>query len=317
LRQVISNGNVTVTDDLKVLSMTSNVRRNLAVVLFSNAAFSLASGLVMIGAREPLAFGMGVSEPWWLAAIGGALAVFSLVVSTIAVRLRPAEVLFVGLLDAGWVAVTLPFALLPGMTTPLGAIMIGIVAAIVALFATLQLRGVWRLVRVTDSPLEVFRYCVLFRVESAPEAVWAAIADLGEIARFVPELAHSELLHAAEPGPGAVRQCVHRSGRRWQERCVVYAPDRRELVLEFDTTPDDFPFPVASMTGGWRVSDAMHGATVTIWWDYVPKHRFVWILITLSSPLIDAKLRRVLGRMTAGASRSDTPLSSVFATLPC
>jgi len=70
------------------------------------------------------------------------------------------------------------------------------------------------------------RLCIAVRSTVSAPRMWAVVAELGNIQRYMPALRSSALLGGAAPGEGAIRACEDRRGRRWTERCVRWDPER-------------------------------------------------------------------------------------------
>lgn len=172
-------------------------------------------------------------------------------------------------LDAVWVvASAVGLLAFHGALSSTGAQLIAAVAGIVAALAVWQLAAIDRTHRVPGTHLR--RVCVEVHVDAPPEAIWRVVQDLGAIDRYMPSLAHAEIVGGDAPGVGAVRRCVDRAGNAWSETCTAVEPGRR-LVLRFRADEPGFPFPASEMTGGWTITPSGEESDVAAWWELAPK----------------------------------------------
>jgi hypothetical protein len=117
-------------------------------VLWTNTAFSIFSGLLLIIAAQPIAGLLGVANPLIMAVLGGLIIGFGVVVYLIGRAPQPLPVAAVIALDVAWVVGSA--AILFGNLLPLtddGRWLILIVADIVLILAIAEIVGLRRMLR--------------------------------------------------------------------------------------------------------------------------------------------------------------------------
>lgn len=269
---------------MTVIDGNAGEARSLRAALTSNAVLSGLSGLLLVALPEAVAALLGPELPWLMRLLGIGLVLFAADLLHQASRTRPASwrALYASAADLLWVLGSLALvALLPQHFSDSGITLVLAVAAVVLAMGCWQLRGIHRLHRTRHAGR--FRHCPACRVDAPAEAMWRVLRPLGAIARYMPDLAHSEV--SGEPGPGAVRACEDRSGHRWRETCVDWQ-EGRGFTLRFEAEAADFPFPASEMIGGWELIPESKGSTVMVWWELKP--RPAWAAVVLM-PLLALK----------------------------
>ena len=275
--------------------------RPLRIALLANALFASTTGLFIIIAPETVAGLLGVAVHPLLAAIGVGLVVFALDLAHQGTRKRVLtwRAAYATVLDLTWVAGTVVVLAMqsPSFTTT-GVTLIAAVGTLVLGFAIWQGWGIDHAHRVPGSRLR--RHCVSVHVDQPADSMWQVIADLGAIQRYMPSLAHSAIEEGSDPGLGAVRTCVDRSGRTWSEECIAFEPN--SLALRFKTEAADFPFPASEMYGGWTVESCATGSCVTVWWTLRPRPMSLAVmLMPIFGFRADREITKVIRRMAAEA----------------
>lgn len=125
-----------------------------------------------------------------------------------------------------------------------------------------------------------------FAIERAPDVVWAALADLGAISRWAPNVEHSCLTTEQRNGTGTVRR-VQVGRTALLERVTEWEPTRR-LSYEIEGLPP----VVRSATNTWELFPWGGGTQVTL-----TSH------IDAGPRLPQQLIARVVGRASAKASR--------------
>jgi hypothetical protein len=197
--------------------------------------------------------------------------------------------LLISIADLLWVVGTA--ALLPFAGTamqPAGAMALIAIAAVVMLFAVLQLRGIGQHFAARGKA-GVSRLCVSIDAPARADSLWPLIADIGAIGRYAPSLTQVLLRGGAQPGAGVVRQCSNFSGQTWAEQCERLDPASMAIDMRFLADEARFPYPFKTMSGGWKVLPNGERATVQIWYEVTPK-------FALLHPLILALMSRGLAR---------------------
>lgn len=288
--------------------------RPLRIALLANALFASTTGLVIITMPATVAALLGVAVHPLLAVIGAGLVLFAIDLAHQATRRRVLtwRAAYATALDLVWVAGTVVVLAtqLPAFATT-GAVLIAAVGIVVLGFAIWQGWGIDTAHRVPGTRLR--RHCVSVHVDRPAESMWDVIADLGAIQRYMPSLAHSALEEGSDPGLGAVRTCVDRSGRSWSEECIAF--ESGALVLRFDTGAAGFPFPASEMYGGWTVEPCESGSDVTVWWTLEPRPiSLAMVLMPIFGFRVDREVTRVIRRMASEASsRSHVGGPAMFA----
>jgi hypothetical protein len=119
--------------------------RTLTRTLIANSAFSAITGVALIAAAAPLAEWSGI-RLWIVVTTGVGLLPFAVVVAFIAREAKAHLVRGVIAADLAWVAAAgLVLLGFPEAMTSGGALALGVVTAVVAMFAILQLAGLRRL----------------------------------------------------------------------------------------------------------------------------------------------------------------------------
>ncbi len=305
--------------------------RSLRAALLGNAAFSATCAAAMMLAPSTVVELLGITAPPWLVQlIGAGLVLFAADLVHQATRQRMASwrALYASAADFLWVIGTfIAIAVFPNALSGTGLATVLIVAAVVAGFGAMQLIAIDHLHRNPDNGMH--RHCLLVRAQAPADAIWNVLRRLGDVARYMPALRHSELLDGQPPGLGAVRRCEDHRGRSWSEACTAFSDAGRSFVVRFLTDEPGFPFPARSMLGGWEVTHIdEQTAEVMVWWELQPSHR---MLAPLMLPLLawqaDRDFPQVIGRMADEACGRDrsvetTPAgrrqrSALLALRPC
>jgi hypothetical protein len=225
--------------------------------------------------------------------MGAALVSFGLAVALISSRrpVHPAAALAVTVADAGWVVASLvAVGLAGGVLGSAGSAAVLGVAAVVALLAGLQLRGLRRFARNAGGRTSARSRFLLARpVGAAPEVVWRRLKALDRIGEYSDTLARVEV---EEVDGVARRTCSTDDGARWSEEVMEMDDARRALVLRFDTSEGRFPLPVEEMVGGWRVRAHGEATYLVLWYEYTLRGGPAGEVL---AALADLLLRRQLG----------------------
>ncbi len=90
------------------------------------------------------------------------------------------------------------------------------------------------------------------RIIHAPkDKVWNIIADVGNYHEVTaPNIHHVEITEGQ--GLGMKRVCSAPDGSSWEETCTVWEPGK-EFQFKVHTEREDYPFPLKSLSGLWRV----------------------------------------------------------------
>ncbi|MDZ4297760.1 MAG: SRPBCC family protein [Moraxellaceae bacterium] len=274
----------------------------LRMALAANALFSLTCAGVMILFPATVGQWLGVNAPLLLQTLGAGLVLFAVDLLHQATRQRLAtwRALYASLADLLWVvASVIVLVAFTQLFTPVGTALVVAIAAIVLLFGLLQLRGIALLHRLPVTCL--YRHCITVQTDAPADAMWAIVARLDEIQRYMPSLKRSEVLDGLSPGLGAIRQCEDHGGKQWTEECIAFNAGR-SFDVRFYTEAPDFPFPARTMVGGWEVLPTQSGSQVRVWWELTPKPAWLAsVVLPLLAWQADRDFPKVIGRMAAQA----------------
>lgn len=273
--------------------------------LVCNAVFSSLCGASMSMAPAGILAWLGIEatplSQLLLQALGLGLLIFAADLAHQATRPRLLtwRALYASTADLLWVVTSMALIVLaPSLFSASGVRVLSVVALVVVCMAFWQL---WAIDRTHRSNSGRHRHCIAVSTPAPASAIWAVIADLGEIQRYMPSLKQSTLLDGAVPGRGAVRHCEDHSGKRWREACTVFEPPCR-LGLRFLADEPDFPYPAHAMDGGWEVKPQGSGSVVQVWWELEPKPRWLApVLLPLLGWQADRDFPKVIARMTDAA----------------
>lgn len=281
--------------------------------LLANAVFSGTSAVLVAAFAPSLAAILGSVPPGVLYAIAGVLALFALDLThqARAERVHPVRALGALLGDVAWVAGSAALLLVGGeVLSPAGRVVVAAVALVVAVFAVVQTAGLVTYARNEGGSTEAPSRYVLRRVlDAPPEPVWALLRELDRIGDFYDALQSVEV-HAGERGTR--RTCIATGGRRWHEEILVLDDVRRELTLRFVAEDPDFPFPMKTMVGGWRVAPRGSGSEVTLWYEFrMTGGPVAPLLATLIGPAMERRMAPVLESLGREAARRDAEIPGV------
>ncbi len=283
--------------------MFSRSSRPLRLALFFNLTLSALCGLALLMEGPAIGAMLGPFPSWLMTALGAGLLGFAALIGATLRHLRVGLGLLISGLDLLWVVSTLPMAVIPGLLTSQGQVVVVAVAAMVGLAGLLQLTGIRAMLRAPDGSAGTYRHCVRLTSGASPGKLWSVIRDLGSISRYASGLKSSRLEGADGPEPGAVRICTNLKEQSWAEELVSIDDDTRSIEIRFRAEADDFPFPFAAMSGGWSVGPAEGGSTVEVWWTVRPRQRhFGWLLLAIATIPIDSEIRRLIAAMEAGGA---------------
>ena len=206
------------------------------------------------------------------------------------------EIVWFSLGDWLWVLATLALLLLRVLlTTPWGIVTSLIVGFLVFSFGLLQL-SLLRLLGPHSASVEV-------PFEGSAAAMWRTLADFGNIYKFHPLVAKTELRSQQTCGLGAVRHCWHRAGSEITETVVDWKDGEG-----FAVTYSDHKLPIKpdSTAGVWIIK---RGETklLRMEMNYVMKWGLLGVILgdTLMNLVARRELRKVIEGYIGGVRRYD------------
>ena len=280
-------------------------------VLRLNAVFSIVTGVAMALFAERLGARLGIVDDWIapLRAIGVGLigcAVGLLVIGAMAAHRVVTATVPVVVCDLGWVIGTIVL-IATGSFSTRGAVIGGLVAAVVLDFAILQ----WRALRRSLAAIErapagsgdmATVEAVLFRrdLPASAGALWPVMTDHELYARLARNLGGATAV--TENGPGLVRQCRDTSGNTWNESCTLWDPGRRFAVTVHTDAPD-YPYPLTMMQGSWGVAPTSDPdrAAITMAFAFQPSSGVKGAMMAL---MMNTTIRPILRRIARGWERA-------------
>jgi len=231
--------------------------------LTMNAAFSLLVGVDFLLAPRFAADILFVAPGDWqvvtLRLLGGGLILFGLDL-LLMVRMRflsKAMVLFISVLDVGWIAASAGvLALYGSLFTPLGQAAVVAIAAFVAVFAVGQFIGARRMepplskasVTLSDNKIVA---AVDRPVHAPQDVVWRVMSDHPGYADVADNLSKVEVVKGE--GVGMLRRCYGPKGESWLETCDLYQ-EGQAFGFRVHTEAADYPYPISDLRGRWSVT---------------------------------------------------------------
>ncbi len=272
--------------------------------LLFNAVFSTLSGLTFILFSRFVADLIGIGTPIVYQILGVGLLGFAgcLVWTATRTPINTFHAMLISLADFLWVfgtvvVISVAFSALNSA----GILAMLIVAAIVLFFGLNQLRGIGQVYAVPGK-IDTHQLCITIDTPEPANKMWSIVADLVNIKAYSPDLATVILRNDAEPGVDAVRQCTDNRGKTWAEHCTRYDQEARIFDVKFLADEPGFPFPFATMEGGWHIVPKGSGSTVNIWFEVTPKYRVAQpIILALMSKDLARNFGHVVARMAAAA----------------
>jgi len=282
--------------------MASRSFRLLKWTLGLNFALSFATGLTATFAGAVVSGITGLGPTWLITAVGFGLLVFATGIAYTLVRLRIGQALIISVLDLLWVVGTVPLTLIPGLLSATGVTLVILLAVIVGGFGVFQLVAIRSILKQGADPGR-YRHCIRVASAANPEKLWPVIRNLGAMSRYSAGLSASRLEGGTEPAPGTARVCTNHKGQSWTEEVERLDDDASLVLLRFRSEAEDFPFPLAELSGGWSVqAKAGGGSFVDIWWVVKPKQtRLGWLIVALMTVALDRDVPEIVAAMEADA----------------
>ncbi|MBD2329310.1 SRPBCC family protein [Alkalinema sp. FACHB-956] len=189
--------------------------------------------------------------------------------------------------------------LFPDVLSRSGQIWVMAVAGVVLMLGLWQ---VWAIAKAHQVQGKAqYRHCILVETNAPADVMWQVVSRLGAIKNYMPSLKNSVILDGRSPGIGAVRMCEDHTGKRWSEQCTEFN-DGRGFKVRFLSEEPDFPFPAKTMQGGWEVFPTRHGSQVRVWWELVPKQKWLTpIVLPLLAFQADRDFPTIIQRMASDA----------------
>ena len=296
--------------------MTNRPQTRLKWLLGLNLGLSTISGLTATFASATVASFTGLGPIWVVTAVGIGLLIFAAGIAFTIWRLRIGQALIISILDLLWVLGTLPLPLIPGFLTDNGVMFVIVLAILVGGFGLFQLLAI-RAILSQRAEHGKYRHCIRVASAAKPDALWRVIRDLGTMERYSAGLSASRLDGGPEPAPGTSRVCTDHKGQSWTEEVERLDDTARLVFLRFQSEAEDFPFPLAELSGGWSVeANPKGGSYVDIWWIVKPNQRRLgWLIVALMTTALDRDVPKIVAAMEADAMGHTPPQQAQRASL--
>lgn len=258
------------------MTHTSAARRFLGM----NAAFSALSGAVLLIAAGTLApVILAIPESWAplaLRFLGVGLIGFAGVLLVLARNrfVSKAAVHEIVLLDALWVVGSVVLVAFFGhlLLTP-GIVIVTVVAMVVAFFAITQFAAASKITKPVPEVKVVLRdgklHATVKRAVNAPTpTVWHVMTDHPAYADVASNISKVEVISG--DGIGMKRRCYGPKGENWEETCDFFEPGK-SFGFHIHTEADDYPYPLAEVSGRWSVEQRQTGSEFEIQIIATPK----------------------------------------------
>lgn len=243
--------------------------------LTSNGLFSALSGMACLSASSHIAeilfakdfLLLGLSPSGIIWELGLGLLVFSgLGLFTARQhRLSLGRAKLISLLDIVWLggsAILLTGFLEYFSSSGLATILV--VATIVLLFAIAQLLGVALMYQgESDVTISTHGDRMIVRAnrytKASPKRAWQVMSHHESYANVAENISKVEVIEGEREG--MIRQCFDNKGRSWRETCLLW-DEGRAFAFQVHTEAEDYPYPIAQLTGEWSISPSQHGTQI-------------------------------------------------------
>ena len=254
--------------------------------LTANAIFSTLTGAFLLIFTEKAEEIFGVAPSNFFLVLGVLLMLFAITLLIEIVKQRALAVLWIIVQDMLWVlasAVLLNFN--PFNVTVEGNLIIALVAIVVLLIGIGQAKGLAQIDNKNKKALKVFQFSRI--VNGTKAKAWEVISDVGNYHKVAPNIDGSEIISGEKKG--MVRTCSHGKDS-WRETCTLWE-DEKQYSFVVDTSPEDYPYPLKSLQGNWRVEEISNNETaITMTYEFEYKKPIQNILI---HPLMKYRFTKV------------------------
>ncbi|NAY92176.1 hypothetical protein GTQ34_09615 [Muricauda sp. JGD-17] len=254
--------------------------------LTTNAIFSTLTGALVLLFTDKTEEIFGVAPSNFFLVLGVLLMLFTITLLIEIVKQRALAVLWIIVQDMLWVlasAVLLIFN--PFNVTVEGNLIIALVAIVVLLIGIGQAKGLAQIDNKNKKALKVFQFSRI--VNGTKAKAWEVISDVGNYHKVAPNIDGSEIISGEKKG--MVRTCSHGKDS-WRETCTLWE-DEKQYSFVVDTSPADYPFPLKSLQGNWRVDEISDKETeITMTFEFEYKKGIQNILV---HPLMKYKFTKV------------------------
>ncbi len=215
-----------------------------------NAAFSTASGALLLAFQEKIEHIFNVKPNYFFFIIGILLLFFAVTIIVEIKKQRALPVLWIIVQDMLWVVGSIVLLIFnPFHISAEGNIIIAIVALIVLILGLGQAKGLARADEEKQVGLKIFKF--KRKVKGTKSKVWEVISDVANYHEVAPNIDGSKIISGEKKG--MIRSCSHGKDS-WTEKCTLWE-DEKQYSFAVDTKAPDYPYPLESLKGSWIVDE--------------------------------------------------------------
>jgi len=156
-----------------------------------------------------------------------------------------------------------------------GNLIIAFVAMMVLIFGVGQAKGLAKIDEQGRKGLKAFRFSR--KVNATKSKAWEVISDLENYHKVAPNIDGTKII-SGHKEEGMIRTCSHGKDS-WVETCTLWE-DEKQYSFVIDTGAPDYPYPLKSLQGNWRVEKVSDNKTeITMVFEFEYKKAIQNILI--------------------------------------
>ena len=137
-------------------------------------------------------------------------------------------------------------------------------------------------------------FTIIRQIEAPVETVWELLNDFGDIQRWSPGVAASELTSEGQVAEGSTRHCDFAPFGGVNERIDRYQPNRRMTVDIYKA----FKLPISEAVADFNIAPHNGGTELTLHYSYTPN-----LLGRVLKGYTDKQMRKGIGGMSKGLQR--------------
>ena len=145
-------------------------------------------------------------------------------------------------------------------------------------------------------------FTVTRQIDAPVETVWEVLHDFGDIQRWSPGVATSELTSNDPVGEGATRQCGFAPFGAVQEKIDLHEPNERLTVNIYDTSK----LPISDAVADFNIAPNDGGTELTLHYSYKLNN-----MGRLVKGYTDNQMRKGIGAMATGLQQESERIATV------
>lgn len=104
------------------------------------------------------------------------------------------------------------------------------------------------------------------KINAPADVVWAVMSDVANYHQYATNLSRIDMLD----NDTRARRCYDNKGKGWNESCVLW---QAQHVYSYvvDTSVPDYPYPLKSLQGTWRMEPQADGVLVKMQFEVTPQ----------------------------------------------